>query len=232
MMLEQIRDNERKSHIAMYTSDTLYEEGGWLRKPIKTVTDLFPYFEDFTELHVLDLGCGVGRNCISIAQQFRSISCVIDCIDILDFAVAKLNDNAKVYGVSGIINGIVSPIEKFPIPYNRYDWILAVSALEHMDSKASFLAKLEEIRNGTRKNGIVCLVINSDVQEFDKATGEPLPAQFEVNLPTKELQSILAQVFAGWEVVKTTLRQQQYDIPRETVTSDLRTNVVTFVARK
>ena len=232
MTLELIRENERKSHLAAYSNDTLYQDGSWLGKPIKTVTNLFSYFEAYAELRVLDLGCGVGRNCISIAQQFRAVPCVVDCVDILDFAIEKLQESAKVYGVSESIHGIVSPIEDFPIPRDHYDWILVVSALEHIDSEASFLDKLAEIRNGIREKGIVCLVINSDVQEFDKVTGEPLPAQFEVNLPTEKLQSILAQVFAGWEVLKTTVRQQQYDIPRENGTSDLRTNVVTFVARK
>ena len=123
-------------------------------------------------------------------------------------------------------------IEDFNISPNTYDLILAVSALEHIDSKESFVKKLEEIREGIKAHGVVCLVVNSEVREKNKETGEMLVPQFEVNLPTEELQEILQKIFAGWEVLKSTVRGQQYDIPRDGCTSDLRTNVVSFVTRK
>lgn len=230
--LTQIRESERKSHIEIYSSEELYSGGSWLKNPIKTVVDLFAHFEDRTALRALDLGCGVGRNCIAIAQHFRDIACVIDCVDILDFAIEKLNDNAIRFDVSPNINGIVSSIDDYSISKDTYDWILAVSALEHIDSKASFERKLKEICDGIRDNGIVCFVINSNVRETDKSTGKPVPAQFEVNLPTKELLQMLEHIFAGWQVLKTTVQEQQYDIPRENGISELMSNVVTFVARK
>lgn len=227
--MEQIRKNERDSHTELYSTSGLYEPGSWLQKPIKTVTDLLGYFEDRFSLRVLDLGCGVGRNCIAIAKHFSHISCRIDCVDILELAIEKLMENAEFHGVSSGIHGIVSPIDDYAIGEDSYDLILAVSALEHVDSTGTFSRKLEEIRRGTRKDGIVCLVVNSDVRESDKETGAPLPPQFEVNLTTEELQSILANVFSGWKVLKSTVRQQRYDIPRGDRTSDLQTNVVTYV---
>lgn len=232
LSLKAIRENEKKSHSQIYTQKELYTEGSWLSKPIKTVSDLFPYFATYRQLHVLDLGCGVGRNCISIAHRFREISCTIDCVDILDIAIEKLIENAKHYGVSQNIHGFVQPIEDYPILQNHYDWILAVSALEHVDSTESFVKKLEEIKCGLRENGIVCLVINSGIQEVERATGKPRPAQFEVNLPTTELQNILSKIFHGWEVMKSTVKEQHYEIPREAGIFDLYTHVVTLVARK
>ncbi len=110
--------------------------------------------------------------------------------------------------------------------------ILAVSALEHIDSRESFIQKLYEMRDGVKVQGIVCLVINSEVSERDKATGALLFPQFEVNLPTEELQDLLQSVFDGWEILKSTVRAQQYEIPREQCISELTTNVVTFVVRK
>lgn len=232
LSLDQIRESERKSHVEAYTDNRLYGDSSWLKKPVKTLMDLFPYFQNRQQLHVLDLGCGVGRNCIAVAQHFQSISCRIDCIDILDLAINKLNENAEEFGVSQSIHGIVQPIEAFPIQQNHYDWIIAVSALEHVDSQDSFICKLAQIRDGIRNNGIVCMVINTNVRESDKSTGVPLPAQFEVNLPTEKLQNLLYQFFADWEIIKSTVREQRYDIPRENGISDLRTSVVTFVAKK
>ena len=123
-------------------------------------------------------------------------------------------------------------MEGFTIAENSYDLILAVSALEHIDSKDAFLSKLAEIRNGIRENGIVCMIVNSGVREFDRLSDAELPPQFEVNLPTEELQKLLAQTFSGWDVLKTGIQQQRYAIPRGFAVSDLSSNVVTFVAKK
>jgi 2-polyprenyl-3-methyl-5-hydroxy-6-metoxy-1,4-benzoquinol methylase len=230
--LKQIRESEKQSHIEMYSNSELYKEGSWLRKPIKTVLDIIPLFNNYSELNVLDLGCGVGRNCIAIAQSFKNIPCKIDCVDILDLAIEKLYENAEEQGIATSINGIVETIENYPVGENKYDLVIAVSALEHIDSEQSFINKLTEINRGIRKNGIVCLVINSDVKETDKSTGKEIPAQFEVNLQTEKLQAILKEKFSDFEIMKTAVSEQQYDIPRGDIISDLKTKVVTFVARK
>lgn len=230
--LKQIRESEKQSHIEMYSNSELYKEGSWLRKPIKTVLDIIPLFNNYSELNVLDLGCGVGRNCIAIAQSFKNIPCKIDCVDILDLAIEKLYENAEEQGIATSINGIVETIENYPVGENKYDLVIAVSALEHIDSEQSFINKLTEINRGIRKNGIVCLVINSDVKETDKSTGKEIPAQFEVNLQTEKLQAILKEKFSDFETMKTAVSEQQYDIPRGDIISDLKTKVVTFVARK
>ena len=230
--IDKIREAERASHIEIYSTAKLFESGSWLQKPVKTVLDILPLFENYTELNVLDLGSGVGRNCIPIAQKFSDIFCRIDCVDILDFAIKELENNSIKYNVEKNINGIVSSIDNFTIEENHYDFILAVSALEHIDSEEAFEKKLTEIQRGTRENGIVCMIINSEVNEKNKETGETLIPQFEVNLKTSQLSEMLKNIFGGWEILKQTVVSQRYDIPREKCTADLSTNVVTIVARK
>lgn len=230
--LEQIRDSERKSHMEIYTDRELYQKGSWLEKPVRTVMDLMPLFAKYRELHVLDLGCGVGRNGIAIARHFQDIPCIIDSVDILELAIEKLCANAEKYGVSASIQGAVCPMEKYPVREDYYDLVLAISALEHVDSRESFARKLDEMNAGIRKGGAVCLIVNSQVRETDPSSGIDMPAQFEVNLPTEELQELLRHAFCGWTVLKSTIQSQQYDIPREQGVRELHTNVVTFVARK
>jgi len=230
--LEKIRAAEKESHVSAYTQTELYTPGSWLQKPIKTVLDILPLFRNYKELRVLDLGGGVGRNCIPIAQMYRDIQCEIDCVDILDVAIEKLNENVRKYDIEERVHGIVCPIEQFEIPEEYYDFTMAVSALEHIDSEASFVKKLQEIHKGLRVGGVVCLVMNSEVMEKDKETGEELPAQFEVNLRTEDLQKLLAERFKGWQILKQTVSKQRYDIPRKGCMVDLSTDVVTFVARK
>jgi len=230
--IEQIRESEKKSHIEMYSNDELYKSGSWLNKPIKTIKDIMPLFKEYKQLSVLDLGCGVGRNSIFVAKEYPNIDCMVDCVDILEIAIEKLYSNAKEHNVESSICGVVKPIEEYDIPRDKYDFIIAVSALEHIDCKDSFINKLIEIKEGMRHNGVVCLVINSNVRENDKLTGAELPAQFEVNLPTVELKNVLNEIFCEWTVLKSTVQEQQYDIPRENGISVLKSSVVSFVARK
>ena len=230
--LQAIRESEKQSHTEMYSNSNLFQEGSWLRRPIKTVLNLIPLFEEYKELSVLDLGCGVGRNCIAIAERYKTIPCRIDCVDILEIAIEKLIENATSYGVASAINGVVSTIEAFEVVKNRYDLVMAVSALEHTENKQVFIDKLIEIRDGIKDNGIVCLVINSQISERNKETGDNLFPQFEVNLQTDEMLSILKTVFCGWEEIKLTTSVQQYDIPRGKIISNLKSNVITLVARK
>lgn len=232
MRLEEIRKAERESHEEVYSSCKLYESGSWLQKPIRTVLNLIPEFAEHEEIRVLDLGGGVGRNCIPFAKEYRDRQCLVECVDILDMAIEKLYENAREHDVESVIKGIVSPIEKFDIKENAYDLIMAISALEHIDSEESFINKLQEIRRGIRKNGIVCLVINSEVVEIHKETKEALPPQFEVNLSTEAMKKLLEKAFTGWELIKTTVSRQNYDIPRDSCIAELSTNVVTYVARK
>ena len=230
--LSRIRQNEAASHTEVYTHEKLYASDTWLKKPIKTVQDIMPSFSDYNELHVLDLGCGVGRNSIYIAESFQSGTCIIDCVDILDVAIDILQKNALEHNVSDRINGITTPIEEFAIPTAEYDLILAVSALEHIDTKQHFIDKLYEIAHGIKKNGIVCLVINSDITEVDAETGASLEPNFEVNLKSDQLTTYLDGIFEGWSVIKETVVAQKYEIPRDNRTSQLSSKVISFVAQK
>lgn len=230
--INQIRQAEADSHREAYTNNALFAAGSWLAKPVKTVMDLLPLFDGYAEFRALDLGSGVGRNSIPVARYFKDIPCRVDCVDILELAIEKLNENAKRFGVAASIRGIVSAIDDYEIESGTYDLIMAVSALEHIASKPAFEEKLTEIRNGLRAGGIACLIVNSGVMEHDKATGQILLPQFEVNLPTSQMQELLATTFAGWQVIKHTVVHQIYDIPRLNGLAELDTDVVTYVVRK
>ncbi len=232
MSLEAIREAERKSHEEIYSTAKLFEKGSWLQKPVQTVMDIIPLFEDYSELNVLDLGSGVGRNSIPIAQFYKNINCRIDCVDILELAIDRLNSYSREYGVSDSINGILSSIDDFEITPNAYNFILSVSSLEHINSESAFIDKLCQISNGICYGGVVCLIVNSEVAEINKESREKVAPQFEVNLKTDVLKSVLNESFAGWQVLKSSVVCQNYEIPRERYVSELTTNVVTFVARK
>ena len=120
--IKQIRESEKKSHIEMYSNEELYKSESWLKKTIKTVQELIPMFKDYQKINVLDLGCGVGRNSIPIAYEYKNIECTIDCVDILDLAIEKLYVNANEYGVQSNIHGVVNTIEEFAVKEKYYDF--------------------------------------------------------------------------------------------------------------
>lgn len=230
--IDRIRENEKKSHTEIYQKETLYNSNTWLGKPIKTVKELVPYFEDYKIIRALDLGAGVGRNSIFLAEQFRDKDCRIDCVDLLDIAIDKLKQNAAVHSIDRSINGIVASIEDYAIAPDSYDLIMAVSALEHVDSEESFVSKLKEIERGIRDHGIVCLIINSEICELNIETSEELEPQFEVNLPTAKMKDILGDIFEKWTEIKENVVSQKYEIPRDGITIRLTTNVVTYVVQR
>ena len=230
--LDAIRRAEANSHIRAYTSNELFASGSWLAKPVKTVLDILPLMADCSEIHGLDLGCGVGRNSIPVAQGFSNIPCRLDCVDILELAIEKLRVNAEKFGVSHAVRGIISSIDDYMISADSYDLIMAISALEHIGSKQMFDQKLMQIRDGIRANGIVCLIVNTGVVEHDKITKKQLPPQFEVILKTDEFLADLKAVFSCWQIIRQTVVHQKYDIPRECGTAELEAEVVTYVARK
>lgn len=229
--LRRIREEERLSHTQIYEREELFTGESWLNKPVKTVTDLIPYFQEYEKIKILDLGCGVGRTCIPFVQAFPG-KCMADAVDILEIAIDRLERNSRKYGIDSQISGHVCSLEEYPISRESYDLILAVSALEHVDSEETFFRKLNEIREGIREGGIVCLILNTQVEEQDIVTGERLTAQFEVNLPTEYLQKRLKEIFEGWEILKETVKQQAWETGRRDRTVQIMTNVVTFVAVK
>ena len=228
--IEKIRENERKSHTEIYNNEELYNSNSWLHKPIKTIIELSKYFENYDEINILDLGCGVGRNSIYLAEKFKDKKCIVECVDILDIAIEKLLLNAKKHEVD--INGYVKSIEEYEIKKNNYDFIMAISALEHVNTEESFINKLREIKEGLKENGIVCLIINSNVKEINIETNEEVEAQFEINLPTENIQNMIDGVFSNFEVIKKSVVKQEYDIPRDGFVSHMNSNVVTFVGKK
>ncbi|MBQ3230964.1 MAG: class I SAM-dependent methyltransferase [Clostridia bacterium] len=232
--VESIRCAERESHLKTYTEFELFELGSWLSKPVSTVIKYTEGLKNKTSstIRILDLGCGVGRNAIAIANTLNGYNVNIECIDLLDFAIEKLLLNANKFSVEDKIIGTVSSIEEYDIKPNQYDMIVAVSTLEHVASKELFVRVLENIKSGLTYNGIACLVINSEVTEKDKATGKPMAPQFEVNYKTEELFDVLDKAFGDCDLLEKRVVEQKYQIPRGELVSDLKTSVVTCVFKK
>ncbi|WP_436244966.1 class I SAM-dependent methyltransferase [Paenibacillus sp. LjRoot56] len=230
--ITKIREEERKYHDACYENYRLFEDGSWLSKPVKTVMDTLSYFEEYDDVTVLDLGCGVGRNSIPIAEALKHRSGKVVCVDIMESALTKLLVYSEQFDVNGQIETHLSDIGDYEIAPDTFDYIVAVSSLEHVDSEQTFERVLNKIALGTKVNGVHCLIVNSNIQEIDKLTGEELAPLIELNLTTEHLQVILKKQYEGWENLLMTLKKLTFDIERNGRQILLKTDCLTYVVRK
>ncbi|KRE93317.1 methyltransferase [Paenibacillus sp. Soil766] len=230
--ITKIREEERKYHDACYENYKLFEEGSWLSKPVKTVMDTLSYFDAYDDVIVLDLGSGVGRNSIPIAEVLKHRGGKVVCVDIMQSALSKLLAYSDRFGVHGHIETHLSDIGDYEIAEDTFDYIVAVSSLEHVDSEQTFEQVLDKIALGTKVNGINCLIVNSNLQEIDKLTGEELVPLIELNLTTDHLTDILNKQYEGWDILFTTVKQLSFNIERNDRQIDLKTDCMTYVVRK
>ncbi|WP_439876303.1 class I SAM-dependent methyltransferase [Bacillus mycoides] len=230
--IDYIRQEEKKYHDLCYEQYKLFEAGSWLYKPVKTVMDMLNYFEGQKDLQILDLGSGVGRNSIPIAQKITNNGGTVTCVDLLETALMKLQVYSKEYGVFEYIKTEHSAIENYYISSNTYNYIIAVSSLEHVRSIEDFKKVLYSMKNGTKSGGINCLIVNSNIQEIDLETNQELDALVEINLSTEEMILVLKSVYTEWQEVKIEIKSLSYAIVRNGKHIKLKTNAITYVVQK
>ncbi len=194
--------------------------------------DLMDHFEGQNNLQILDLGSGVGRNSIPIAQKIQNTSGTVTCVDLLDSALTKLQTYSKKYGLINNIKTEQAAIENYYIQPNTYDYIVAVSSLEHVKSIEDLTCVLHSMKKGTKTGGINCLIINSNIQEIDLHTNEELDALIEINLPTDDMIDLLKSIYKEWQKIKVEIKELAYDIVRNERHIQLKTNAITFVVQK
>ncbi|MDQ0226239.1 2-polyprenyl-3-methyl-5-hydroxy-6-metoxy-1,4-benzoquinol methylase [Metabacillus niabensis] len=183
-------------------------------------------------MKVLDLGCGVGRNSIPIAEAIKHRNGKVICIDLLDSALTKLKEYSVKYNVEDVIDMEKADIGSYEIKQDEYDFIVAVSTLEHVGSEQIFENVIKQMAAGTKQNGVNCLIVNSEVEEIDLETNERLEALMEVNLLTDIMMSKLTSVYKGWEKVKRVIKPLEFTITRNEKRILLKTNAITYVVRK
>ncbi|MCL1632018.1 class I SAM-dependent methyltransferase [Sporolactobacillus sp. CPB3-1] len=228
--IEVIRKSEKDYHDYCYDHNKLFEKGSWLYMPVSTVMEQLKVLKNKDFVRVLDLGSGVGRNSIPIAQKIRDGEVV--CVDLLDSAINHLRRYSQSYGVKEKIKPIQSDLVDFPIEPNGYDYIIAVSSLEHVATIDDFRYVLQQIVKGTKHNGINCLIINSNMEERLVETNQPLDVTMELNLPTCKLLEELNQVYSqGWKMIDSHSKLLDFTISRAGQPVRLTTTAVTYVAQ-
>jgi SAM-dependent methyltransferase len=229
-VFNQARRKEIEYHEKFYAETKLFQQGSWLSRPVQVVLDNLSRLEK-DNIQILDLGCGVGRNSIPIAQQIQACKGKVHCIDLLPSAIKLLHHYAEHYGVTDTIIAQTVDIENFPIKKNTFDYIIACSCLEHISSETAFVAKLQEMKAGTKDGGINCVLMSSEVKEINVLSGDEQEGLIELNLSTEQVFSYLRELYSNWDVFIEKCVQQEIQEERDGNAIIFRSNWITFVAQ-
>ncbi|TCZ79268.1 class I SAM-dependent methyltransferase [Paenibacillus albiflavus] len=230
-VFELARRQEISYHEKLYTEHKLFESGTWLAKPVKVVVETFDLL-DAGSKNVLDLGCGVGRNSIPIAQKLQAQGGNIYCVDLLQTAIEVLNQNAQKYDVQDLIVPIVADAEHYKIPELTFDYIISCSCLEHVSSESAFETVVRRLQAGTRAKGFNCILMSTEVMEQDLVTGEETAGVIELNLNTQHAIRLLQELYQDWEILIMRHLPQEMTEIKYGRNIKFKSNWLTFVANK
>ena len=231
--LMRIRKEERKYHEHTYDVHKLYKKGSWLHEPTEAVMEAF--WEIGTgggPLSILDLGCGVGRNSIPLAEKVRDKAGRVVCVDLLDKAIQKLREYGRRYGVGDTLAAEQSDISDFRFPPESFDYIVAASSLEHVRTEKMLEEVLGRMAEGTKSGGVNCIVMHTSIEEYDERDGSRRETLFEVVLDRDKALDKLRRAYAGWEELRVSDEPTEFPINRGDVPVRLKAVSVTFAVRK
>ncbi|WP_336786379.1 class I SAM-dependent methyltransferase [Paenibacillus sp. MMO-177] len=227
----QARTEEIKYHEKFYAEHELFAPGTWMAKPVKAIMDTFVLL-DPNRMRVLDLGSGVGRNAIPIAQAIKASNGKVTAVDLLPSAVAILQDNAEKYGVKDHLEAVIADIEHYQIPAQSYDYIIACSSLEHVSSEDAFRTVIGRMIEGTKPRGIHAILMSTETEELDYSTGVVSEGLIELNLSTDDALHLLRECYSGWEIVLERVIPQAVQEIKYGKSIEYRGNWLTYIVRR
>ncbi|MCM3626492.1 class I SAM-dependent methyltransferase [Paenibacillus glycanilyticus] len=231
MRFIQARTEEIKYHEKFYAENELFAPGTWLARPVKAIMDTFGLLDPH-DVRVLDLGSGVGRNSIPIAQAIKAYGGTVTAVDLIPSAVEILQENARKYEVRDNLNAIVADIEEYRISPQSYDYIIACSALEHVSAEEAFRRVVAGMIAGTKPHGINAILINTQSEELDCSTGEVSEGFIELNLATGKAISLLKEIYGDWEIIVERVIPQSIQEIKYGKPIEFRGNWLTFIVRR
>lgn len=205
------REETIRYHESYYSSHKLFEEG-WLQKPDEEVNRLVSFLSGRSNLKVLDIGCGVGRNAIPIARELKLNGVHVDCYDVLESAIELLHGYAEQFDVQGSIFGRCIDMDAIEIEPDSYDAILSVSVLEHSSSLQGVNRLLEQIVRGTKVGGANRLTISTDRHVTACDTGEVIDTRVETPMSKEQVTEMLQRYYEGWLVDRLSLVPYREDL--------------------
>lgn len=231
---QRAREETLQYHKAYYSRFKLFEKDSWLENPDQPLMRLLDYLDG--QIKILDLGCGVGRNAIPMAQALQESkkNATITCVDVLAESIDLLKEYATTYKVEGIIDPVLSDNDQFVIEPNTYDLIAGISTLEHCQGKNKVAQLMAAIAKGTKSGGFVRIEMTTNRRVTDTTTNQPVPTFVETPLDGEEVQEMLQakDTFAGWNIISLTIDPYEEELAKEDRTVHWCSTQINFTAQK
>ncbi len=226
------QEESDRYHREYYSAHELFQPGTWIEKPNSALMEIGEKLTDRQKSTLLDLGSGVGRNAIPLAQLLSQTTTTIDCVDIVDVAIEKLKDNAARYQVGHIINPIFGNVAEFSIALAKYDFVMAMSVLEHAVQSDQFESIIKRIQAGTKVEGFNCLSITTDLTERDSETGKSITPLISTAISSQACEALLRDLYQGWEIQRLGFSNFSQRLQREQQMVDWSADYCLFVAKR
>lgn len=226
------QEESDRYHREYYSAHELFQPGTWIEKPNSALMGIGEKLAGRQNLRLLDLGSGVGRNSIPLAQLLSHAAITIDCVDIVDVAIEKLKENASRYKVAHIIKPIVGNIAELSISAGTYDLVMAMSVLEHAVPSDQFEAIIKRIQAGTKAEGFNCLSITTNLSETDCETGKSIAPIISTAISSQACEDLLQNLYRGWDIQKLDFSNFSQRLQREQQTVDWSADYCLLVAKR
>ncbi|WP_429458976.1 class I SAM-dependent methyltransferase [Microbacterium sp. ZKA21] len=225
---ERARQETIRYHEELYAQTGLGSEGTWLAKPHRLVFEALELLPRDRAVVAYDLGAGVGRHTVPMLDSVPAGS-VVFAVDLLDSAVRRL---AALAPASGSTRLRAQQADLAELEFvEGVDLVFAFSSVEHLADAGSIRRLLGQVDAALRPGGVVALGIVADRYEVD-ASGSRRPALLESGISVAEVDALLIDSFAGFEVIDRTARQAVVREQRDGEEYLLSSTLVTWLGRK
>ena len=210
--ISRARNETLNYHRKYYSNHDLFDQDSWLAKPDPTLMELSEklineYAQNPTTkpLQIIDLGTGVGRNCVPLAQKLKekNVPAQIECLDILPESIQLLQKYAGQYGVEEYIQARVEDNDNLALKPGSYNLVIAISTLEHCRGKEKVREVLQKLARAVTEGGYCQIEMTTDRNVKDLSSGAPVPTFVETPLTKEEVSELLQEAFdASFERIK------------------------------
>jgi len=225
---DRARGETIRYHEELYANTSLGDADSWLARPHRLIFEALALMPDDRAVVAYDLGCGIGRHTIPLLEKLPHGS-EIHAIDLLDSAVEKLKQSAPASGATRLHarQGDLADVQLA----DGVDLVFAFSAMEHLPDPEAIARLLEKIASALRPGGVAAFGIVADRYEVD-AAGERRPAFLESGITVQDAESLLADAFAGFEVIQERTHPASVVEERDGEEYTLSSTLLTWIGRR
>lgn len=213
-------------HQELYGSADLGMPGTWLARPHRLVAQALDLVTE--PVHAYDLGAGVGRHAILMAQTLPEGS-TVTAVELLPEATEMLGENAEAAGVADRIDSDTADLATYRFPKRGAGLVVAFSTFEHLPSLPDLHTVLDRATSATAPGGIHVVTVFTD--RIEVTPDGPREGLIELAMTEEEAVETFDAAYEGWEILHREVTPTEVFV-RESENYTLEGTLVAYIARK